>query len=106
MWFNLKLISRNSHIVLKLFRKYRLTEAILSVQVESALITLKFKESACKDQFFTKLSVFKSSYSGSKIFPKEALNPLVFAIAPTSYSSTLMSERRATRFALTLAMKI
>ena len=38
-------------IVLKLFRKYRPTDTISSVEAENALIALKFKENSHPDQF-------------------------------------------------------
>ena len=89
-------------IVTKLFRKYRPTDTISSVEAENALIALKFKESAHLDQFFTKLSVLKSTYSESKKFTEEALIPLVLAKAPSKYSSALTSERRAKEENLTI----
>ena len=89
-------------IVQKLFRKYRPTDTISSVEAESALIALKFKESAHPDHFFTKLSVLKSTYAGSKKFTEEALIPLILAKAPSKYSSALTSERRAKGSSLTL----
>ena len=79
-------------IVQKLFQEYRLTNTISGVGAESALIALKFKDNAHPDQFFTKLSVLKLTYAGSKKFTDESLIPLILAKAPSKYSSVLTSE--------------
>ena len=77
----------------KLFRKYRPTDTISSVEAESALIALKFKDLAHPNQWFTKLSVLQSTYSVSKKFIEEALIPLFLAKDPRKYSNALTSER-------------
>ena len=58
-------------IVKKLLNRYRPNDVVAGVEAELELANLRFKTGRHPDEYFTKLSVLRSQYKGSKTFDKK-----------------------------------